>query len=159
MTSLLAPLADIIAEGDELLQEALAASMNRLCAVLLVYLKEQEVHHLLQLLLANMGHENASIRRSAATCIVAIARHAPVNPVDFVVLSLAAKFHLDKDLTVPFQRLLAASKENAPLKAPDVDGFSLLGTLNCFLQLTKLSYEELGEFLPRMDLLEMQELL
>eukprot|EP01119_Soliformovum_irregulare_P004870 TRINITY_DN1603_c0_g1_i1.p1 TRINITY_DN1603_c0_g1~~TRINITY_DN1603_c0_g1_i1.p1 ORF type:complete len:2158 (+),score=703.02 TRINITY_DN1603_c0_g1_i1:70-6543(+) len=126
--SLLVPFADIIAEGDETLQEALAASMDKICATLLDYLKEKEINYLLELFMKNINHETAPIRRAAATSIVAICQHAPVSPFDFVVLTLAKPFGIDP-------------QGGGDVTIDSVNATYLLGSLNCFLQLTKCSWE------------------
>lgn len=58
ITSLLLPIAEIIAHGGEMIQESLATGMENICSTLIYHLKEKEVNHLIELFLKNMESES-----------------------------------------------------------------------------------------------------
>jgi len=142
ITSLLVPIADIINDGIDLMHEALSTAMEKISSNLLLYLKDKEIHHLIQLLLNNMGNSNATIRRASASSVVAICKYSPYIPVssfDFVIQALLKNFNSqnsqDSEMKVPLENIkIDINSSNVNL---------LIGSLNCFLQLIRLSREYL----------------
>jgi hypothetical protein len=142
----MAPLTDIILNGNEIIQETLGNSMNQLCKIIVHYYKEKEVTELLEQLIKNIGSPSPPIRRATASSIIAICRnyHSEV-PFEFVTYAMLATIIPAKieDVYEYDEKWISSCKE-LMIKAPKD---YLLGVLFCLLQLCRLSFEESEQLL------------
>lgn len=88
VSSLLNVIQDIIERGDELIQQTLSDSMDKLCCTLVYYLREKEVNNIIELLVRNLADVSGAIRRASAASIVVICRHYPKSPFDFAIYTI-----------------------------------------------------------------------
>ncbi|ELR14180.1 HEAT repeat domain containing protein [Acanthamoeba castellanii str. Neff] len=75
-------------KGDELIQQTLSDSMDKLCCTLVYYLREKEVNNIIELLVRNLADVSGAIRRASAASIVVICRHYPKSPFDFAIYTI-----------------------------------------------------------------------
>jgi hypothetical protein len=64
-------------QGDELIQETLSDSMDKLCRTLVYYLREKEVNNIIELLVRNLG--DASGNSLSLSLALSPCTHAPAH--------------------------------------------------------------------------------
>ncbi|XP_029645621.1 huntingtin isoform X2 [Octopus sinensis] len=83
IVNLLPCIARVCKREEEAIQETLAASMQKICPVLMAFANDSEVKALLKSFLPNLKSSSASTRRTAASSLSLICQHSH-NPLSFI---------------------------------------------------------------------------
>ncbi|KAF2077646.1 hypothetical protein CYY_001033 [Polysphondylium violaceum] len=122
---------------DESLQESISISMENISKILISYLKENEVHQLIDLFMKNLNQPSAAVRRAASLSITSICRYYPKPLFEHTIDALY-------NFSYPNSPPLSSITSSAHIPTPNSqNNHKILGVLFSYLQLIKL-YQELS---------------
>ncbi|EGC29883.1 hypothetical protein DICPUDRAFT_95859 [Dictyostelium purpureum] len=123
---------------DESLQESIATSMENISKILIPYLKENEVHQLIDLFAKNLSQTSAAVRRAASLSITSICRHYPKPLFEYTIESL---FSYTFPNSPPIASITSSQCIPNSTSTNTQSNSKILGVLFSYLQLIKLSEE------------------